>query len=194
MLSRRDLIAKAAVGAAAAVAVGGVVGTAVAATRPLRESTDEPPADRDGENVAAQRTAAQPAAPAPWELVAPFTAGSEVAYGWHLADLTAVQDGSAVATLQNGRGRAHRVHVCANDGTPQGIVYTRRIDLVVMNQGYGDLPTEEHFGQAVAKLAHAIAANEGRVAESVLAALLPHAERVERFAAANDASMDGRLR
>ena len=193
MLSRRELIGKAAVGAAAAMAVGGVVGTAVAATRPLRDSTDEPAGDRE-ESKADPSTSTDLAAPAPWELVAPFAAGAEVAYGWRLVDLTPVRDGSTVATLQNARGRAHRVHLCANDGTPRGIIYTRRVDLVVMNQGYGDLPTEEHFGQAVAALAHAVAANESRVADGVFAALLPHAERVERFAAADDASTDGRLR
>jgi hypothetical protein len=195
MLSRRELIGKAAVGAAAAMAVGGVVGTAVAATRPLRDSTDEPAGDREESTEATQAVAATgPTAPAPWELVAPLAAGSEIAYGWRLVDLTPVQDGSAVATLENPRGRSHRVHLCANDGTPQGIIYTRRVDLVVMNQGYGDLPTEEHFGQAVAKLAHAVAANEAKVANDVFAAFLPHAERVQRFAAASDASTDGRLR
>ena len=194
MLSRRDLIAKAAVGAAAAVAVGGVVGTAVAATRPLREATDDPAADRDGNDAVAPRTDLEPSAPAPWALVAPFTAGAAVAHGWTLVDLSAVRDGSTVATLQNGRGRSHRVHLCGNDGTPQGLVYTRRVDFVVMNQGYGDLPTEEHFGQAVAALAHAVAANEGRVADEVFAALAPHRERLERFAGITDASADGRLR
>jgi hypothetical protein len=194
MLSRRDLIAKAAVGAAAAMAVGGVVGTAVAATRPLREPTDGAGAPTDDRNESSASAPPDEDVPAPWALVAPFGAGAEVAYGWHLVDLTPIQDGSAVATLQNARGRAHRVHLCANDGSPQGLVYTRRIDLVVMNQGYGDLPTEEHFGQAVATLAHAIAANEARVADDVLATLEPHRLRVERFAAANDASADGRLR
>ena len=101
-----------------------------------------------------------------------------VAHGWHLVDLTPVRDGSAVVTLQNARGRAHRIHLCRNDGSPQGIVYTRRVDLVVMNQGYGELPTEEHLGQAVAALAHAVAANEATVADGVFAELLPHRERV----------------
>ena len=53
-----------------------------------------------------------------------------------------------------------------------------------MNQGYGDLPTEEHLGQAVAALAHAVAANEATVPDRVFAGLLPHRERVQRFAAA----------
>jgi hypothetical protein len=133
-------------------------------------------------------------APPPWALVAPYGAGAVVAHGWHLVDLTPVQAGSAVVTLQNDRGHTHRIHLCRNDGRPQGIVYTPRVDLVVMNQGYGELPTEEHFGQAVAALAHAVAANEATVADGVFAELLPHAERVERFAAVEGPAADGKLR
>ncbi len=201
MLSRRELIGKATVGAAAALAVGGM-GTAVAATRPLRVPMDDPTRGRDGRTATdapmdaaeAPDAAAASAAPPPWELLAPFRAGAVVAHGWRLVDVTPIRDGSAVVTLQNARGRAHRVHLCRNDGSPQGIVYTRRVDLVVMNQGYGDLPTEEHLGQAVATLAHAVAANEARVPDGVFAELVPHAERVRRYAAAADASADGRLR
>jgi hypothetical protein len=210
MLSRRDLIGKVAVGAAAALAVGAVGTGAAAATRPLRDSTDasaDPmdaaPADPTEAPTAEQERqhALEPAAdiavnagPPPWALVAPFGAGSVVAHGWHLVDLTSVQDGSAVVTLQNERGHAHRIHLCRNDGSPQGVVYTRRVDLVVMNQGYGELPTEEHFGQAVAALAHAVAANEATVAHGVFTDLLPHAERVQRFAAVDGPSADGKLR
>jgi hypothetical protein len=209
MLSRRELIGKAAVGAAAALAVGGVVGTAAAATRPLRDPTDDRAGDRDGPDATDDTAgdpagakaampgadeAAENAAPPPWALLAPFGAGAVVAHGWRLVDVTPVRDGAAVVTLQNTRGRAHRVHLCRNDGSPQGVVYTRRVDLVVMNQGYGDLPTEEHLGQAVAELAHAVAANEAAVADGVFAHLLPHTERVRRFAAADEALADGRLR
>src|SRR5205823_5589161 len=134
------------------------------------------------------------ASPPPWELVSPLAAGSVVAHGWRLVDLGPVQDGSSVATLENERGRAHRVHLCRNDGDPQGLVYTRRVDLVVMNEGRGDLPTEEHLAQAVAALAHVVAANEARMPDGVLAELLPHAERVRRFAAADDPLAGGKLR
>ena len=191
MISRRDLIAKAAVGAAAVMTVGGVVGTAVAATRPRADSTDAPAHDPDDAKALAPRTESSPP---PWALVAPFAAGAEVAPGWRLVDLTPVRDGSAVATLENARGRGHRVHLCRNDGSPQGLLFTPRIDLVVMNQGAGDLPTEEHFGQAVAALARAIAANEATLPPALFAALLPHQERVARFAVATDASTTGRLR
>ncbi|MEO6027420.1 MAG: hypothetical protein ABIR79_11190 [Candidatus Binatia bacterium] len=195
MLSRRELIGKAAVGAAAALAVGGVVGTAVAATRPLRNPTDGPGDATDATDAPEPHAeAAGISAPAPWELLAPFGAGSEVAHGWKLVDLTPVRDGSTVVTLQNPRGRSHRVHICRNDGSPQGLVYTRRVDLVVMNQGYGDLATEEQFGQAVAKLANAMAANEAKVSDGIFAALQPHTERVQRFTAAQGASADGKLR
>ena len=201
MLSRRDLIGKVAVGAAAALAVGAAGGTGVAATRPLRDATNDPgdatdvTASDSGPNALEPGAdAAKVSAPPPWDLVAPFAAGAAVAHGWRLVDLTAVRDGSAVVTLQNERGHAHRIHLCRNDGTPQGLVYTRRVDLVVMNQGYGDLPTEEHFGQAVAALAHAVAANEATMADGVFAELLPHAERVQRFAALEGPAADGKLR
>ena len=199
MLSRRDLIGKVAVGAAAALAVGAVGTGVAAATRPLRDSTDEPRGPTDDsagvpDAPEPRADAAVIASPPAWELLAPFAAGSVVAHGWRLVDLSPVRDGSAVVTLQNARGRAHRVHLCRNDGNPQGLVYTRRVDLVVMNQGYGDLPTEENFGQAVAVLAHAVAANETTVPDGVFAALLPHTERVQRFAAAEGPLADGKLR
>ena len=108
-------------------------------------------------------------APPPWDLVRPLVAGSLVAHGWRLVDLGPVRDGSCVVTLANARRRSRRVHLCRNDGDPQGIVYTRRLDLVVMNEGHGDLPTEERLAQAVAQLAHAVAANEARVPRSFFA-------------------------
>ena len=193
MISRREVIGKAAVGAAAALAVG-AVGTSVAATRPLGGSADpnaDSAGDRGGPDALASRTES---APPPWDLLAPLAAGAVVAHGWRLVDLTPVTDGSAVATLQNERGRSHRIHLCRNDGTPEGLVYTRRVDLVVMNQGYGGLPTEEHLGQAVAELAHVVAANEAKMPEGFFAELAPHAERVQRFAAVEGPSADGKLR
>jgi len=185
MLSRRELIGKAAVGAAVAVAVS-AAGSGVASARAVPAATIEPPDDRDGRNAVRPPADPPPAvvgsSPPPWELVSPLVAGSVVGYGWRLVDLGPVADGACVVTLQNARGRSHRIHLCQNDGTPQGLGYTRRVDLVVMNEGYGDLPTEERLAQAVAELAHVIAANEATVAG--LAELLPHMERLRRFAAA----------
>ncbi len=112
-----------------------------------------------------------------------MTAGAVVSHGWRVTDLSSVTHGSCVLTLENERGRAHRVHVCGNSGSPQGLVFTPHLDLVVMNGGQGDMPTEEGFAQAVAEVAHVLATNEARQ-PTVLAALLPHAERVTQFTGA----------
>jgi hypothetical protein len=208
MLSRREMIGKAAVGAAAAAVALGAARTGRAAKRALRGATTTP-TPSGGPGVAAtpehqtpandQNAPAQPGdaapvlAPPPWDLVRPFIAGALVSHGWRLSALSPVQDGSCVATLENARGRAHRVHLCRNDGDPQGLIYTRRVDLVVMNQGTGDLPTEEGLAQAVAELAHAVAANEARL-PAVLAELVPHAERMQRFASADGTLAGGKLR
>jgi hypothetical protein len=187
-LSRRAFVGKLAAGTAAACVAG--IGTAQAiATR--RESSaesgdgqghvalDPPPAHGAPQIV----ETSEPASPPPWEILHPLALGSAVAHGWSVAGLTGVADGSCVLTLQNPRGRAHRVHLCRNDGRPQGLVHTKQLDLVVMNGGQGDLPTEEGLAQAVAAVAHVLAANEGRHAP-LAATLLPQAERTERFAAA----------
>jgi hypothetical protein len=199
MLSRRELIGKAVVGAGAAALALGAAGTVVASTGDVHAAPGalpgEPsvlPEERGGQEAAPPAEAA--ATPPPWELVSPLAAGSVVAHGWRLVDLGPVRDGSCVVTLQNKRGRSHRVHLCRNDGNPQGIVYTRRVDLVVMNEGYGDLPTEERLAQAVAELSHAVAANEAKVPQRVFADLLPHAERLRRFTSVDGPYADGKLR
>jgi hypothetical protein len=121
-------------------------------------------------------------APPPVEVLRPLTIGSVVGQGWRIANLSGVEDGSCVLTLANERGREYRVHVCSNDGRPQGLVYTKRFDLVVMNGGQGDLPTEEGFAQAVAEVAHALAANEHALENpSLVAELKSHEERVRLY-------------
>ena len=132
---------------------------------------------------AAEGTLPTQMVPAHWDLVRPLQMGSTVVPGWTVAGLTGVVYGSCVLTLQNEQGRAYRVHLCRNDGTPQGLVYTKRFDLVVMNGGQGDLPTDEGLARAVAEVAHVLATNEPSAGEPVVTALLPHAERVQRFAA-----------
>jgi hypothetical protein len=70
------------------------------------------------------------------------------------------------------------------------LVHTRRFDLVVMNGGRGDLPTEESFAHAVAEIAHVLATRENdRRQAPVLAALMPQSERLRRFAGPADARL-----
>jgi len=200
MLSRRDLVGKLAAGTAA-VCVAGVARASGGSAR--RETniglsgeseTAAPGAQASLEMRPKLVDAEAPAtlsATAPWELMRPLTLGTALGHGWRVAGLSGAVDGSCVLTLENARGRSHRVHVCRNDGRPNGVVYTQRFDLLVMNGGEGDLPTDEGLAQAVAQVAHVLAANEDSPAqEPLVTALLPHAERVRLFSG----DLDRRLR
>jgi hypothetical protein len=183
-LSRRDFVGKLAVGAAVASAVTAVTAGSAAALS-AHQASEAPHGAPNGEPVGSEASlvaAAQPVVEAPWELLRPLALGSTVAHGWTVAALSGAVDGSCVLTLQNARGRNHRVHICRNGGQPQGLVYTDHFDLLVMNGGQGDLPTEEGLAQAVAEVAHVLAANQSAAAP-VANALMPHAERVDRYAA-----------
>ena len=183
-LSRRAFVGKLAAGAAVATAASAIAaGGAAALATPEHYGPAEAPAADDAARAAAEKHAAAAAvAPPPWELLRPLALGAVVARGWQVAALSGASDGSCIVTLRNACGRTQRVHICRNDGRPQGLVYTDRFDLVVMNGGQGDLPTEEGMAQAVAEVAHVLATNERTAGAPVLAALLPHAERVDRFA------------
>jgi hypothetical protein len=198
MLLRREVLGKAAVGAAAAVTLG-AARTGAAATQAGTALTSAPHGPQAGQAVPtaaaapAVIAAEAPSAPAPWALLSPLTAGATLAAGWQLVDLSPVRDGVCVATLGTASGRTQRVHLCRNAGEPQGLVYTRGVDLVVMNGGQRELPTEESLAQAVAALAHTVAANEPQVT-ALLGTLQTHTERVERFATAQGPEADGKLR
>lgn len=192
-LSRRAFVGKLATGAAgAAVALAATRGTANALPH---KGSGAVTAAETGVGMAHLESNAVPApapevvqevttvTPPPWEIMRPLAAGSVVASTWRVVDLSGIADGSCIVTLGNQNHRTHRVHVCRNGGEPRGLVYTDRFDLVVMNGGRGDLPTEEGFGHAVASVAHAIANNEtSRDAAQVASALLTQTEREQRFA------------
>lgn len=191
MLSRRALVGKLAAGVAGtavALAAGGGRANAALARRGANGSEavgqdKAPPASGAAPEVIDAALASTQSAQPPWELLRPLAASSVVANGWRVADLSDVVDGSCVLTLRNERGREYRVHLCRNDGHPHGLVHTQRLDLLVMNGGQGDLPTEEGFAQAVAELANVLAANEGdRWDQDLVTALLPHEERLRLFA------------
>jgi len=181
VLSRRAFVGKVAAGAAVAVAAGVAAEAASAREHFAPVVNDDRPARANSPQVSSAEPSAVPGT-SPWELLQPLTAGAAVSGDWRVAELTAVVHGSCVLTLTNGSGRMQRIHLCGNGGRPHGLVHTERVDLVVMNGGQGELPTDEGFAQAVAAVAHVIAANEGRAA--VVGTLVPHAERLVQFAAA----------
>lgn len=196
MLSRRAFVGKLAAGAAGAAVVS-VAGVATAKVVSGKDSlvTDRNPGQGEGgpdtgvfdpnAYVVDAGPAETATAPAPWQLISPLMQGSVVVAGWQLTDFTGVSDGACVITLQNSKGRAQRIHLCRNDGSPQGLIHTKRLDLVVMNGGQGELATDEGFAQAVAQLAHVLAKNED-FQSTAISALLPHAERVRLFSGADD--------
>jgi hypothetical protein len=181
MLSRRAFVGKLAVGAAAAGAVTtiGSRAQARAVAEPAASPPQRPGTEAETHGVSAEVPPLAPAS-APWELLAPLSAGASLGHGWQVAELSPVHAGSCVLTLAHDSGRTHRVHLCRNAGTPVGLVHTAAVDLLVMNGGAGELATDESLAQAVATVAHAVARNESapRVAQ---VGLLAHAERVERF-------------
>jgi len=197
MQSRREFVrglAAGATGAAVVLAGGGIARakqsktagtpeTAGRAEEAVSAAQAAPPSGPIG--VTDAGTPATTTAPPPWDLLRPLKAGAKVTRDWKVADLTGIVDGTCVLTLQNRRGRMHRIHLCRNDGRPQGLVYTDRVDLVVMNGGQGDLPTDETLAQAVAQVAHVLASNEARQA-GLVTALLPHAERLRMFSGTAD--------
>lgn len=197
-LSRRAFVGRLAAGAAALCAAGAGTAQALSGRQGSRATADGAhplpvlphapagaPEVAPAESEATNQGGARPNTPPPWALLQPLALGSAVTHGWRVAELSGVADGSCVLTLQNERGRAHRIHLCRNDGRPQGLVHTSRFDLLVMNGGQGDLPTDEGLAQAVAEVAHVLAANEDdRQHQPLLAALLPQAERVQLLTAA----------
>ena len=177
MLSRRTFVGRLAASAAVAGAVT-TIGTRASARTSAAPSTGSASDDARTASASDASPSDAPSAPPPWELLAPLTAGAALGHGWQVAALSGVEAGSCVLTLQHASGRTQRVHVCRHDGRPAGVVYTDTLDLLVMNDGAGETPTDEGLAQAVATVAHAVARNAG----AAPAELLAHAERLDRFA------------
>ena len=120
----------------------------------------------------------------PWWLLAPLAAGSSVGRGWSLDALSPVRDGAAVLSLSHRDGRLARLHICAHDGRPRGLAHTALFDLVLMDGGQGDRPTDESLGRVLLTLAHHLRRNELRSDDQQVASvggLLSHDQRVALY-------------
>lgn len=159
-LNRRDLLKSLAVGAAA----GSLAGASLVG-RPA---------------LAAQAADAPPTGP--WWLLSPYIPGQHVAFGWHLGLLEAAERGAVVLNLHQDSGDNARVHICYHAGSPRGVGHSELLDLIVMDGGDGSAVTQESLGRVVRHLGNVIARNELRPdAETEIARLMTHAERVEAF-------------
>ncbi|MBW2525588.1 MAG: hypothetical protein JRI23_15500 [Deltaproteobacteria bacterium] len=96
----------------------------------------------------------------PWDVLAPLRVGTYVGSGWRVKALSAVKRGAAVLTLAHLTGEVAEVHVCRRSGLPRGLAHTAHLDLYLMNDGDGDLPTPEGVGRAVKTIALRITRRE----------------------------------
>ena len=166
MASRRDVLKKLGIGMAAVT-----VGTAAAS------KAETLTAFAEGESLKN----------APWWLLSPLTIGSSVGKGWKVKSLGSIEQGASILTLQNVDKREYNVHICVHDGMPKGLAYTEFLDLVLMDGGQGDRPTDEAFGRVLLGIAKRIRHNELESQESFdeLARLETHSERVGRYGPEN---------
>ena len=114
----------------------------------------------------------------PWSLLAPLSKGAPVGRGWRIVDAAPVVRGASVLTLRHDDGRVASVHLCRRDGAPRGPASTDRCELLVMDGGQGDRPTDESLGRALQSLARRVARNEAAASTE---GLLTHPERLARF-------------
>jgi hypothetical protein len=111
-----------------------------------------------------------------WPLLAPLRPGDSVGLGWRVTELTVVTDGAAVLTLRSAQGEA-RVHLCRRDARVHGLAHSEHLDLLLMNNGDGAVPTDEHLARALNVLAELIGRNE-KAGMTLPEGLLPHGARL----------------
>lgn len=122
---------------------------------------------------------------APWWLLSPLQQGASLGRGWSIDALSPIESGAAILTLAHRDGRQARVHMCAWKDAPRGVAHTELLDLIIMDGGQGDRPTEEGLGRALSSLASRIRRNELRIDADIraLAGMQSHEERVEQYGA-----------
>jgi len=115
----------------------------------------------------------------PWSLLAPVAPGDHLGFGWHAARLD-TGDGAWTLSLAHAELGLARVAICYRQSEAQGLVSTDLLDIVLMDGGAGDNPTEESVGRVVMALSRIIRKNELAIAQN-FPHLMTHAERIERF-------------
>jgi len=147
----------------AATTAGAVVGTPVAAAKPLGET----------DHYAA-----------PWWLLAPLQEGEHLEDRWILHSLSPIKEGASVLTLQRG-STSLRIHICLHDGAPKGLAYSELFDLIVMDHGRGVRAVPEDLSPTLLFLSDIIRENEWNDVPNHrldgINRMMTHADRVRAF-------------
>lgn len=161
----------------------GIASSSVAAADIALEAADQKLCEADTANVLAQLphpvSASSPVGPTSdnlWPLLAPLKPGDSVGLGWRVQELSVVESGAAVMTLTS-VDRTERVHLCRRELGAHGLAHTEHLDLLLMNQGDGAVPTDENLARVLNVLAELIRRNE-KAGMSLPEGLLSHAARL----------------
>ena len=123
---------------------------------------------------------AAPKQGAPWGLIDPVKQGDHIALGWTVAGLDDVRNGAVVLTLDHPIHGDARVCLCKKGKKPAGLVQTDHLDIVLMDGGQGDLPTNESLGRVILALAAHIKRGEGTASGSI-PGLMTHVARMKKY-------------
>jgi len=135
-----------------------------------------------GGGYSLHKSSREDALKAPWWLFEPLTIGSPLAYGWSLMELSRIERGASVLSLSHRSGAQARIHICSHQGHPQGIASSKYLDLLLMDGGDGNTPSDEKLGRVILSLAKHIAKTEEFLEKSnVLSQLEKHEERLIRY-------------
>tara|TARA_B110000037_G_scaffold181971_1_gene209394 strand:- start:370 stop:858 length:489 start_codon:yes stop_codon:yes gene_type:complete len=124
---------------------------------------------------------------APWWLLSPLKAGNSVGKGWKITDLSTVEQGACILSLEHTSGDVTNIHICAKEEGQKGIESTALLDLVIMDGRQGQEDTREDIGRVVMGLAKRIQRNEMKLEADLLSlsSLQSHNERVNRYGPEN---------
>jgi len=121
-----------------------------------------------------------------WLFGEGFESGGD--YSWSVDNMSPIERGACIMTLQSKSGESARVHICSHDGQPMGVAHSAFLDFVLMDGGDGQQPTNEELGCKILNLARHVLLNELKMSDSdlnqidgALAQLETHSSRLEQY-------------
>ena len=124
-----------------------------------------------------------PDGPEPWWLIYPLEKGSKLPRGWRIQALSRVERGASVLELARNSEESVRLHICFREGEAKGLAHSEMFDLLLMDGGNGDRPTDEDLARVLKDIARRIRTNAVREDANLrpLARMQTHDERVGAY-------------